>query len=162
MQQLAVRNGTLRPRRTTNIREQMETSGLAVATGGGVDYKLTRALAIRVAELSYRHSWAGATRGKKLLGQPETGYRTGASHGNLVKEIGASRLARASFQTRRSVSKPKLEMGRLPSPPNPYLIPSFSSVNPSLPPISSLRDSGAPSTPANRLRMPGFPITMRS
>jgi hypothetical protein len=42
-----------------NYSEQESASGFAFATGGGVDYKLNRALAIRVAELSYRRSWIG-------------------------------------------------------------------------------------------------------
>ena len=50
--------------------EHMEANGLAVATAGGVDYKLTRALAIRVAELSYRHSWAGPARGAGAIRTP--------------------------------------------------------------------------------------------
>jgi hypothetical protein len=37
--------------------DQVEASGFAVAAGGGIDYKLNRALILRVAELSYRHSW---------------------------------------------------------------------------------------------------------
>ncbi len=38
---------------------QIEANGFAIATAGGVDYKLNRALAVRVMELSYRRSWAG-------------------------------------------------------------------------------------------------------
>ncbi len=34
-----------------------ETSGFAVAMGGGVDYKINNALAFRVANLDYSHSW---------------------------------------------------------------------------------------------------------
>ena len=34
-----------------------ETTGFAIAVGGGVDYKLNRALAIRVADLTYRYAW---------------------------------------------------------------------------------------------------------
>jgi hypothetical protein len=44
--------------------DKVETHGVALAAGGGVDYKLNRALAIRVAELSYRHSWVGALWGR--------------------------------------------------------------------------------------------------
>ncbi len=39
--------------------EQAAVNGFAVSTGGGVQYKLNRALALRLAELSYRRSWTG-------------------------------------------------------------------------------------------------------
>ena len=61
--QVAVRNGALPPTHD-QYTDHMETNGMAIATAGGVDYKLTRALAVRVAELSYRHSWAGPLGGK--------------------------------------------------------------------------------------------------
>src|SRR3954471_2408673 len=63
LDQLAVRQAAPPPTHD-QYTEHVESSGLAVATGGGVDYKLTRALAIRVAELSYRHSWAGPLWGR--------------------------------------------------------------------------------------------------
>jgi hypothetical protein len=63
LEQLAVRNGAPPPMHE-QYTQQMETNGFALATGGGVDYKLTRALAIRVAELSYRHSWVGPLGGR--------------------------------------------------------------------------------------------------
>ncbi len=44
--------------------DQAETSGFAISTGGGVDYKLNRALALRLAEVSYRRSWAGPLWGR--------------------------------------------------------------------------------------------------
>jgi hypothetical protein len=34
-----------------------ETSGFALAMGTGVDYKINNALALRVANLDYQHSW---------------------------------------------------------------------------------------------------------
>jgi hypothetical protein len=37
--------------------EQTESNGFAVSTGGGLNYELNRALTIRVADFSYRHSW---------------------------------------------------------------------------------------------------------
>lgn len=37
--------------------ESTETNGFTVATGGGLAYSLNRALTIRVADISYRHSW---------------------------------------------------------------------------------------------------------
>ena len=61
--QLAVRNHALPPTHD-QYTDHMETNGVALATAGGVDYKLTRALAVRVAELSYRRSWAGPLGGK--------------------------------------------------------------------------------------------------
>jgi len=39
--------------------QQAESDGFAIATAGGIDYKLNWALAISVMELSYRRSWAG-------------------------------------------------------------------------------------------------------
>lgn len=45
--------------------EQVETNAFAVAAGGGVDYKLNRAVAIRVAEISYRRSWVGPLWGRE-------------------------------------------------------------------------------------------------
>jgi hypothetical protein len=44
--------------------DQVDANGLALTTGGGVDYKLNPALAIRVAQLSYRRSWAGTLWGR--------------------------------------------------------------------------------------------------
>jgi hypothetical protein len=63
LEQLAVRQAAPPPTHG-EYTEHVEASGLAVGTAGGVDYKLTRALAIRVAELSYRHSWAGPLWGR--------------------------------------------------------------------------------------------------
>ena len=65
--QLAVLQGAAPPAHD-QYTEHTETNGFAVATAGGVDYKLTRALAIRVAELSYRHSWAGPLWGRTYPG----------------------------------------------------------------------------------------------
>jgi hypothetical protein len=65
LEQLAVRNDSPPPLHD-QYTQQMETSGLALATGGGIDYKLTRALAIHVAELSYRHSWAPPLGGRNF------------------------------------------------------------------------------------------------
>jgi len=42
---------------------QWDTSGFAIATGGGVDYKINNALAWRVASLDYQHSWNNEVRG---------------------------------------------------------------------------------------------------
>ena len=44
--------------------DQTESNGFAVASGGGVDYELNRALTIRVADFSYRHSWAAPLWGR--------------------------------------------------------------------------------------------------
>ena len=44
--------------------EQTAANGFAVSTGGGVQYKLNRALALRLAELSYRRSWIGPVWGR--------------------------------------------------------------------------------------------------
>jgi hypothetical protein len=40
-----------------------ETNGLSLAAGSGVDLKLNRALALRVANLEYTHSWVGGLNG---------------------------------------------------------------------------------------------------
>lgn len=37
--------------------QQISTNGFAVSGGGGLNYKLNRALMVRVAELNYQHSW---------------------------------------------------------------------------------------------------------
>jgi hypothetical protein len=58
LDELSVRNGTLPPTHD-QYTDSVETNGLALATAAGIDYKISRALAIRVAELSYRHSWVG-------------------------------------------------------------------------------------------------------
>ncbi|HTS65830.1 MAG TPA: hypothetical protein VMH28_27600 [Candidatus Acidoferrales bacterium] len=42
-----------------------DSNGFAVAMGGGVDYRFNRAVGIRVAELSYRHSLAGPVFGRE-------------------------------------------------------------------------------------------------
>ena len=54
--QAALRSGTPPPTHD-EYTTQTDTNGLSLAAGGGVDYKLNRALAIRVADLTYRHSW---------------------------------------------------------------------------------------------------------
>ncbi|MBI3679942.1 MAG: hypothetical protein HY235_06040 [Acidobacteria bacterium] len=43
--------------------QQAGTHGFSLAAGGGVDYKLSRALALRVASLEYRHSWVDRLNG---------------------------------------------------------------------------------------------------
>ena len=58
LNQAALRQGVTLPTHD-QYTDHAEASGLALAMAAGLDYKLTRALAIRVAELSYRHSWAG-------------------------------------------------------------------------------------------------------
>jgi hypothetical protein len=57
LSQLAIRHAAAPPAHD-EYTEHAEATGFAVAAGGGVDYKLSRALILRVAELSYRHSWA--------------------------------------------------------------------------------------------------------
>jgi hypothetical protein len=39
------------------VYREWETSGFAVVVGSGVHYKLNNALALRVANLDYQHSW---------------------------------------------------------------------------------------------------------
>lgn len=53
--QTAVRNGAESALNEAAL--HAETSGFAIAVGGGVDYKLNRALAIRVADLTYHRAW---------------------------------------------------------------------------------------------------------
>jgi hypothetical protein len=53
-----------RPPSHADYTEQVEANGIALATGAGVNYKLNAALAIRVAELSYRRSWIGSLGGR--------------------------------------------------------------------------------------------------
>ncbi len=54
--QLAKENGT-EPPMHTDYTEQVDANGFAVSVGGGIQYKLNRAFAIRVLDVSYRHSW---------------------------------------------------------------------------------------------------------
>jgi hypothetical protein len=63
LEQLAIQNKTLPPK-PSQYSIQADTNGFAVATGGGVHYKLNRALAIRIAEVSFRHSWVGPLLGR--------------------------------------------------------------------------------------------------
>ena len=65
LDQLAAEGKTLPPPHD-QYTEHTETSGFAVAGGGGVDFNLNRALAIRVAELSFRHSWVGPLWGRSF------------------------------------------------------------------------------------------------
>lgn len=44
--------------------QETESNGFAVATGGGVSYQLNKALSIKVADLSYRHSWTSPLWGR--------------------------------------------------------------------------------------------------
>ena len=44
--------------------EQTDTNGFAVSVGGGVQYKLNTAFAIRLADVSYRHSWVSPLWGR--------------------------------------------------------------------------------------------------
>jgi hypothetical protein len=55
LSQVAVRDGVELPSNEPTL--HAETTGFAIAVGGGVDYKLNRALAIRVADLTYSHAW---------------------------------------------------------------------------------------------------------
>ena len=41
-----------------------ESNGFTVATGAGLDYSLSRALTIKVADVSYRHSWTAPLWGR--------------------------------------------------------------------------------------------------
>jgi hypothetical protein len=43
--------------------QDWDTSGFAIAMGGGVDYKINNALAFRVASLDYSHSWTNDLNG---------------------------------------------------------------------------------------------------
>ena len=46
--------------------EDADANGFAVSMGGGVNYRINRALGIRVAELSYGRSWAGPVFGREF------------------------------------------------------------------------------------------------
>jgi len=45
--------------------ESADANGFAVSMGGGVDYRFNRALGLRVADISYRQSWAGPVFGRE-------------------------------------------------------------------------------------------------
>ena len=59
----ATRNNTPPPDHS-EYTDATESHGLTVSTGGGFNYQLNRALTIRVAELSYRHSWTAPLWGR--------------------------------------------------------------------------------------------------
>ena len=61
--ELAVESGS-EPPTPMDYTEQTSTNGFAVSVGGGVQYKLNPALAIRVADISYRHSWVSPMWGR--------------------------------------------------------------------------------------------------
>ena len=63
--QEALENG-LRPPAPLEFIEQTDTNGFAVSVGGGIQYKLNSALAIRLADFSYRHSWVAPLRGRNF------------------------------------------------------------------------------------------------
>ena len=65
LKQEAIENG-LRPPVPLEYIEQTDTNGFAVSVGGGVQYKLNPALAIRVADISYRHSWVSPLGGRNF------------------------------------------------------------------------------------------------
>jgi hypothetical protein len=44
--------------------QETQSNGFAVSTGGGVSYQVNRAMTIKVADLSYRHSWNSALWGR--------------------------------------------------------------------------------------------------
>jgi len=44
--------------------EETESHGFALATGGGVSYRVNNAISIKVADVSYRHSWTNALWGR--------------------------------------------------------------------------------------------------
>jgi hypothetical protein len=45
-----------------------ESNGLAVSTGGGLNYNLHPALTLRVADLSYRRAWTAPLWGREYSG----------------------------------------------------------------------------------------------
>jgi hypothetical protein len=64
LEEAASRKHNAPPPSHADYTDQAETNGFAISTGAGIDYKLNRALAIRVAEVSYRHSWVGPLWGR--------------------------------------------------------------------------------------------------
>jgi hypothetical protein len=43
--------------------QHFETTGVALSTGAGVDFRLSRALSVRLADLSYVHTWVPSLNG---------------------------------------------------------------------------------------------------
>jgi hypothetical protein len=63
LKQEALEKG-LKPPDPLEFIDQTDTNGFAVSFGGGVQYKLNAALAIRVADISYSHSWVAPLGGR--------------------------------------------------------------------------------------------------
>lgn len=60
----AARRAVTPPPTHEDYTRDADSNGFIVSTGGGVAYKLNRALAIRVAQLSYQYTWAGPVFGR--------------------------------------------------------------------------------------------------
>ena len=63
LEEAALRNHTAPPSHA-DYTDQVESNAFALSTGGGIDYKPNNARALRVAEVSYRHSWVGPLWGR--------------------------------------------------------------------------------------------------
>ena len=57
LQAAAAQNPDASPRTHDQYTAEVETNGFAIAGGGGVNYRFNRALALKVAEVSYSHAW---------------------------------------------------------------------------------------------------------
>ena len=62
LQQLAQRTGSPPPTHD-QYTQQFEVDGLAIAAGIGLDFKFNRALAFRIVDLEYTHSWMNELNG---------------------------------------------------------------------------------------------------
>jgi hypothetical protein len=67
LEQMAAAEGSAPPERE-EYTEQVATNGLAAAIGGGIQYKLSQVLAVRLAEVSYRHLWTAPMWGRDFSG----------------------------------------------------------------------------------------------
>jgi hypothetical protein len=52
------------PAAHSDYTEETQSNGFMVSAGGGVSYSLNRALTIKVADVSYRHSWTNPLWGR--------------------------------------------------------------------------------------------------
>ena len=67
-------SGARNPVDHSEYTNQDESNGLAIAVGTGLDYKVNRAIAVRLASVEYTRSWARQLRGTA----PPTGFQVTA------------------------------------------------------------------------------------
>jgi hypothetical protein len=66
LEAIAARTPDKEPPTHGDYTEETESHGFALATSGGVNYQATRAITVRVADVSYRHNWTSPLWGRDL------------------------------------------------------------------------------------------------